>query len=77
MNWRFMEQYRHNNLAFVQDTLALLSVCCIIFISLGFAKYYGVPVVLDKGICAWDSAVLVFSAVYLGFKATVYGRIIK
>jgi hypothetical protein len=72
----FMEQYRHDNLTFVQDALALLSVVCIYSISLGFAKYYGVPVVLDKGICAWDSAVLVFSAVYLGFKAQIYRRIV-
>jgi hypothetical protein len=77
MNWRFMEQYRHNNLAFVQDTLALFSVVWIVFVSLGFAKFYDLSVTLDKSVDAWDSAVLVFSAVYLGFKATVYGRIIK
>jgi hypothetical protein len=77
MKWGFAEKYRRDNLGFVQDTLSLFSMCCIVFISLGFAKYYGVSVVLDRGIDAWDSAALVFSAVYLGLKATVYGRITK
>jgi hypothetical protein len=43
-------------------------------ISFGFAKYYGIPVILDRGICAWDSAILVFSATYLGLRAMVWQK---
>jgi hypothetical protein len=46
-------------------------------ISFGFAKYYDTPIVLDRAICAWDSAALVFSAVYLGLKATIFWRLTK
>jgi len=48
-------------------------VVSIIGISLGFARYYGIPVILNRNIDAWDSAILVFSATYLGLKAT-FGR---
>ena len=62
-----------DNLKFLHGCLTVLAVTCIIGISFGFAKYYGVPVLLDRDICAWDSAILVFSATYLGLKAT-FGR---
>lgn len=57
-----------NNLKVLHGCLTVFSVASIIGISFGFAKYYGVPVILDRSICAWDSAILVFSATYLGLK---------
>jgi len=61
--------HKWENLKAVNGCLTVFSVACIIGISFGFAKYYGIPIILDKSICAWDSAVLVFSATYLGLKA--------
>jgi hypothetical protein len=58
-----------NNLKVLNGCLTLFSVVSIIAISLGFARYYGVPVILNRSIDAWDSAILVFSATYLGLKA--------
>jgi hypothetical protein len=59
------------NLKVLHGCLTVFSIASIIGISFGFAKYYGIPVVLDRSICAWDSAILVFSAVFLGLKATI------
>ena len=59
-----------DNLKGLHGCLTVFAISCIIGISFGFAKYYGVPVLLDRNICAWDSALLVFSATYLGLKAT-------
>ena len=59
------------NLKVLHGCLTVFSVASIIGISLGFARYYGLLVVLDRSICAWDSAILVFSATYLGLKATL------
>jgi hypothetical protein len=59
------------NLKVLNGCLTVFSVSCIIGLAFGFAKYYGVPVILDRSICAWDSAILVFSATYLGLKATL------
>jgi hypothetical protein len=58
------------NLKVLHGCLTVFSVSTIIGISFGFAKYYGLPIILDRSICAWDSAILVFSATYLGLKAT-------
>jgi len=58
------------NLKVLHGCLTVFSVSCIIGLAFGFAKYYGIPVILDRSICAWDSAVLAFSATYLGLKAT-------
>jgi hypothetical protein len=65
-NWR--------NLKVLHGCLTVFSVSTIIGISLGFARYYGFLVVLDRSICAWDSAILVFSATYLGLMATLSKR---
>ena len=62
-----------NNLRVLHLCVTVFAVSTIIGLSFGFAKYYGVPVILDRSICAWDSAILVFSATYLGLKAT-FGR---
>jgi hypothetical protein len=53
------------NLKVLNGCLTVFSVSCIIGLAFGFAKYYGVPVILDRSICAWDSAT------YLGLKATL------
>jgi hypothetical protein len=58
-----------DNLKAFHGFLTVFSVSCIIGLAFGFAKYYGISVILDRGICAWDSAVLVFSGTYLGLKA--------
>lgn len=58
------------NLKVLHGCLTVFSIATIIGISFGFARYYGFLVVLDRSICAWDSAILVFSATYLGLKAT-------
>jgi hypothetical protein len=58
------------NLKVLHGCLTVFSVSCIIGLAFGFAKYYGIPVILGRSICAWDSAVLAFSATYLGLKAT-------
>ena len=58
-----------SNLKVLHGCLTVFSVVSIVGISFGFAKYYGLVVVLDRSICAWDSAILVFSATYLGLKA--------
>jgi hypothetical protein len=63
--------HKWNNLKVLHGCLTVFSIASIIGISLGFAKYYGIPVILDRSICAWDSAILVFSAVYLGLKASL------
>jgi hypothetical protein len=62
-----------DNLKVLNGCLTVFSVVSIIGISFGFAKYYGFSIILDRSIDAWDSAILVFSATYLGLKAT-FGR---
>jgi len=62
------------NLSVLHGCLTVFSVSTIIGISFGFARYYGFLVVFDRSICAWDSAILVFSATYLGLKATLGKR---
>ena len=66
-----IKMLKWKNLKVLHGCLTVFSVSCIIGISLGFAKYYGIPVILNRSICAWDSAILVFSATYLGLKATL------
>jgi hypothetical protein len=61
---------RWENLKVLHGCLTVFSVSCIIGLAFGFAKYYGIPVILDRSICSWDSAVLAFSGTYLGLKAT-------
>jgi hypothetical protein len=65
------KMHKWKNLKVIHGCLIVFSVATIIGISFGFAKYYGFLVVLDRSICAWDSAILVFSATYLGLKATL------
>jgi len=70
--WMEINKMRNlENIRVLHGCLTVFSVSCIIGIAFGFAKFYGVPVILDRSICAWDSAILVFSATYLGLKATL------
>ena len=73
-----------NNLKTLQAAITILSLSIIVGCAFGFSKYYGattltvgteshidtlqVGYILDRDICAWDSAGLVFAGVYLGLR---------